>query len=196
MADTSTQVPTASSPEHEMKVLLSQVTALSQLGLNISHRALDMNCEYLQRNVQACLGSGSPLHRDQGQDPAGRDRPSRCSSSYVFFFSYLSRLIFFSAETPAFYEWESPTPSDVAEKLPTNFGDQMPLYVVWVGRQPEIHASSDQAEDQVRGVPSGSRRKITGRAAALAYYQQMYEDGKVICLTQIRPTLPSALSGM
>ncbi|KAJ6451462.1 hypothetical protein C8R45DRAFT_1113578 [Mycena sanguinolenta] len=189
MADTSTQVPTASSPEHEMKVLLSQVTALSQLGLNISHRALDMNCEYL-------LALEVVRHSIEIKDPAGRDRPSRCSSSYVFFFSYLSRLIFFSAETPAFYEWESPTPSDVAEKLPTNFGDQMPLYVVWVGRQPEIHASSDQAEDQVRGVPSGSRRKITGRAAALAYYQQMYEDGKVICLTQIRPTLPSALSGM
>ena len=44
---------------------------------------------------------------------------------------------------------------------------------------------SEEADVQVHGVPDQSRRRMTGRAAALAYYRQMYEQGKVMRLTEI-----------
>jgi hypothetical protein len=39
--------------------------------------------------------------------------------------------------------------------------------------------SSEEAEDEVTGVPRGYRRRVPGRIAALAYYRQMYDQGKV-----------------
>ena len=43
---------------------------------------------------------------------------------------------------------------------------------------------SDDADEEVRGVPNHSRLKVTGRAAALAHYRQMYESGKVRCMKE------------
>jgi hypothetical protein len=39
--------------------------------------------------------------------------------------------------------------------------------------------SSEEAEDKVTGVPHRYRRQVAGCIAVLAYYCQMYDQGKV-----------------
>jgi hypothetical protein len=44
--------------------------------------------------------------------------------------------------------------------------------------------SSEEANEQVNGVPGGARRRVVGRIPTLAYYHQMYNSGKVIRLEE------------
>ncbi|KAF8171610.1 hypothetical protein K438DRAFT_1982026 [Mycena galopus ATCC 62051] len=89
--------------------------------------------------------------------------------------------------TPAFFEYDAPTPVELEALFPAGRGDNQAWHVVCVGRKPGLYAASDEADEQVRGVPEQSRRKMAGRATALAYYRNMYEQGKVTCLTEIPP---------
>jgi hypothetical protein len=48
-----------------------------------------------------------------------------------------------------------------------------------------IYLCSDEADEQVTGVPHQHRRKMTGRVPALAYYRQLHGLGQVMRLTEI-----------
>ncbi|KAK7046254.1 hypothetical protein R3P38DRAFT_2765120 [Favolaschia claudopus] len=69
------------------------------------------------------------------------------------------------AQRRNFIQGASPTPGDLEELYPPGKGD---------------NNTCTDADEQVLGVPDQSRRKVVGRAPALAYYRQMYNDQKVM----------------
>ncbi|KAK7006451.1 hypothetical protein R3P38DRAFT_2794166 [Favolaschia claudopus] len=75
------------------------------------------------------------------------------------------------AQRRNFIQGASPTPGDLEELYPPGKGDNNTWYVVL-------------------GVPDQSRRKVVGRAPALAYYRQMYNDQKVMRAREV----PSSVS--
>ncbi|KAJ6448080.1 hypothetical protein C8R45DRAFT_1114217 [Mycena sanguinolenta] len=167
MANSSSSVPTAANSE---KDLAAVVTALMQLTVDATIHALDLNDKALTKLIvdmtRLCLDVQDKLPRvvrAEVEAAVAEVRPP----------------------TPIFYQGVAPTPAQMEGMFPAGRGDNQQWHVVCVGRQPGLYATSDEADVQVHGVPDQSRRRMTGRAAALAYYRQMYEQGKVMRLTEI-----------
>ncbi|KAK7053968.1 hypothetical protein R3P38DRAFT_3171426 [Favolaschia claudopus] len=87
-------------------------------------------------------------------------------------------------DRPTFVQGVAPTPDEMETTFQPGNGDNQNWYVVCVGRMPGLYPDPDSANAQVLGVPDQSRRKVSGRAAALAYYRQMYDDNKVMRLNE------------
>ncbi|KAJ6494479.1 hypothetical protein C8R45DRAFT_927658 [Mycena sanguinolenta] len=172
MVNPSSQEPTAATPEQELAALVSRVAAVAKLAVNVSNRCLDVHdtetSKLALEITRQCIDIGDKIpqvvrtHVDAALEDA---RPP----------------------TPAFYEYVAPTPAEVDEKVPEARSDNQTWHVVCVGRQPGLYATYEEADDQVRGVPDQSRRKVVGRDPALAYYRHMYEHGKVTRLTETPP---------
>ncbi|KAF8190202.1 hypothetical protein K438DRAFT_1971082 [Mycena galopus ATCC 62051] len=88
-------------------------------------------------------------------------------------------------ESRAFYQGIASTPAQLEALFPPSRGDNQTWYVVCIRCRPGLYATSEEADAEVLGVPDQSRRKVTGRVAALAYYRQMYEQQKVMRLTEV-----------
>ncbi|KAJ6554109.1 hypothetical protein B0H10DRAFT_1967952 [Mycena sp. CBHHK59/15] len=58
-------------------------------------------------------------------------------------------------------------------------GNSIAWYVVWIGREPGLYASIEDADVQVKGCPNQQYRRKTGKREALQFYAQLYEGGKV-----------------
>ncbi|KAJ6479854.1 hypothetical protein C8R45DRAFT_1156097 [Mycena sanguinolenta] len=165
----SAQVPTATSPEQELAALVSQVMAMSMLAVSFSRRCIDVHDKEMSKSAldiaQQCIDISTKIPRVvRAHVDAAEDQ--------------------FRPPTPAFYEHIAPTPDQMDARLPAGRGENQVWYVVCVGRNPGLYAAADDADEEVRGVPNHSRLKVTGRAAALAHYRQMYDNGKVRCMKE------------
>ncbi|KAJ6451806.1 hypothetical protein C8R45DRAFT_1041692 [Mycena sanguinolenta] len=153
-----------------MKELAALVTALSKLSVDMSQRALDLNDKMLSK-----LGLEVTRHCLEVNE-----RLPPVLQAHVE-----AALAELRPPSPLFYKGIAPTPAHLEEMFPAGSGDGQMWHVVCVGRQPGLYATSQEADAQVHGVPDQSRRKVSGRAAALAYYRDMYEANKVMRLTEI-----------
>ncbi|KAF8178865.1 hypothetical protein K438DRAFT_1769318 [Mycena galopus ATCC 62051] len=52
-------------------------------------------------------------------------------------------------------------------------------YVVWVGREPGIYITSEEADAQIKGCPGQQYRKRQSKREALALYRDKFCDGQV-----------------
>ncbi|KAF8127739.1 hypothetical protein K438DRAFT_2000648 [Mycena galopus ATCC 62051] len=72
------------------------------------------------------------------------------------------------AKTPAQVEAEhASAPNDCA------------WYVVWVGREPGLYISVDEADAQIKGCPGQQYRKRQSKREALAVYRDKFCEGQV-----------------
>ncbi|KAJ6548366.1 hypothetical protein B0H19DRAFT_1298949 [Mycena capillaripes] len=83
---------------------------------------------------------------------------------------------------PAFVQGAAPTPAELEAAFPPGRGDNQTWYVVCIGCRPGLYATPEEADDQVLGIPGQSRRKMSGRGPALAYYRHMYSQNGVMRL--------------
>ncbi|KAJ6449957.1 hypothetical protein C8R45DRAFT_1114364 [Mycena sanguinolenta] len=165
MANNSSFVPTATSPEEELAAV---VTALTQLTVDATIRSLDLNDKVLTKLIVDMTRLSMDVQekfprivRAQVEAAVAEVRPP----------------------TPIFYQGVAPTPAQMDMMFPAGRGDNQQWHVVCVGRQPPAWP----IRHIVHGVPDQSHRRMTGRAAALAHYRQMYDQGKVMRLTEIEP---------
>ncbi|KAJ6503657.1 hypothetical protein C8R45DRAFT_1091436 [Mycena sanguinolenta] len=167
MAHTSSSAPTAATSEKELAAL---VTTLSKLSIDVSQRALTLN----DKNLSS-LGLEMTRHCLEITECLPRVLHEHVEAA-------LAQL---RPPSPLFYQGIAPTPAHMEEMFPPGNSESQTWHVVCVGRQPGLYATSQEADAQVLGVPDQSRRKVSGRAAALAYYRSMYETDKVMRLTEI-----------
>ncbi|KAJ7480530.1 hypothetical protein B0H11DRAFT_2233306 [Mycena galericulata] len=85
---------------------------------------------------------------------------------------------------PLFFRSVAPTPAQIEARFPPGTGDNQPWYVVCIGRSPGLYATSQEADDQVNGVPNQSRKKKDSRQEALLYYRSQYEIGEVMQVSE------------
>ncbi|KAJ6620897.1 hypothetical protein B0H10DRAFT_1037991 [Mycena sp. CBHHK59/15] len=64
-------------------------------------------------------------------------------------------------------------------------GANIAWYVVWIGREPGICTSVDDANTQVKGCPNQQCRRKTGKHEALQFYTQLYAVQKVEKWTEV-----------
>ncbi|KAJ7792841.1 hypothetical protein B0H14DRAFT_3498762 [Mycena olivaceomarginata] len=171
--DSASQTPIAASPEEELAALVTQVATLSKLAVDLSEQCIDADDKALSK-----LALEVTRHCIDINDKIPRVVQVQVDAAVAVF-----------RKTPAFYENIAPTPDEMEVEYPPGRGDKQVWYVVCVGRQPGFYTTYEEAEDEVDGVPRGHRRRVPGRIAALAYYRQMYEQGK-----EPEPELPDELS--
>ncbi|KAJ7801657.1 hypothetical protein B0H14DRAFT_3489314 [Mycena olivaceomarginata] len=80
---------------------------------------------------------------------------------------------------PTFFENIAPTPDQMDAEYPPGRGGQSSVVHRLRWTPAGFYVTFEEAEDEVNGVPCGYRRRVAGRIAALAYYRQMYDQGKV-----------------
>ncbi|KAJ6510908.1 hypothetical protein C8R45DRAFT_1162116 [Mycena sanguinolenta] len=174
----SAQVTTGTSPEQELAALVSQVAALSMAAIDMSRHCLEVHDKETSKAAlemaRQCL--------DINRADLDSEKVPRIVRAHVD-----ATIAEYRSPTPAFYEHEAPTPDHIESMFPAGRGENKTWHVVCIGRQPGLYGEPEDAEEQVRGVPSQSRCKVVGRAAALAHYRQMYESGKVMRLTEELP---------
>ncbi|KAJ7118297.1 hypothetical protein C8R44DRAFT_878905 [Mycena epipterygia] len=91
------------------------------------------------------------------------------------------------AEPPSeveFVQGVAITPDALDTLFPPGVGDFQPWYVVCIGRELGLYPSSDEADEQVSGVPHQFRRKKSGRAEALSFYRAKHVAGQVAKMTE------------
>ncbi|KAJ7808101.1 hypothetical protein B0H13DRAFT_2385972 [Mycena leptocephala] len=81
--------------------------------------------------------------------------------------------------SPTWVQLVALTPDQLDAAHPTGNLDDIAYHVVTIGRDPGLYTGTTESDYQVLGVPDGKRRRIVGRAAALAYYRDMYTKQKV-----------------
>ncbi|KAJ7886565.1 hypothetical protein B0H14DRAFT_3431142 [Mycena olivaceomarginata] len=167
----SAPVPTATSPEQQLEALISQVTAMSMLAVDFSERCIDVHDKEMSRSAldiaRQCIDINAKIPRVvRAHVDAAVDE--------------------LRSPTPAFYEHIAPTPDEIAASVPTGQGDNQMWYVVVLDA--DLACMPPHAEDEVRGVPRGSCRKVLGRVSALAHYRQMYDTGKVRLMSEEIPS--------
>ncbi|KAJ7858790.1 hypothetical protein B0H13DRAFT_2571223 [Mycena leptocephala] len=96
-----------------------------------------------------------------------------------------------SPGAPEFEVGVAITPKALERRFPPGVGDLATWYVVAVGREPGLFISSDEAEDQVKGVPNFCREKKKSRREALDFYRHKYEHREVMKLTEVAEDVPS-----
>ncbi|KAJ6596598.1 hypothetical protein B0H10DRAFT_2232385 [Mycena sp. CBHHK59/15] len=93
--------------------------------------------------------------------------------------------------SPEFVLGITPTPDELEAKFPPGHGDNQTWYVVCVGRRPGLHATSEEADAQVLGVPHQFRRKKDSHVEALAFYRHKHSLGEVMQISEVVP-VPTA----
>ncbi|KAJ7021986.1 hypothetical protein C8F04DRAFT_1194943 [Mycena alexandri] len=73
----------------------------------------------------------------------------------------------------------TPDELEAAHPCPPEGSIERAYHVVTTGREPGLYDNVEQSDYQVLGVPNGKRRKVTGLAAALAYYRAKYAAQEV-----------------
>jgi hypothetical protein len=112
------------------------------------------------------------------------------------------------ARGPDFEVGVAITPDALERRFPSGVAELAAWYVVAVGREPGLFLSrlhplhlpisllfilfvSDEAEDQVKGVPNFCREKKKSRREALDFYRHKYEHHEVMKLTEVVEDVPS-----
>ncbi|KAJ7916075.1 hypothetical protein B0H13DRAFT_2451280 [Mycena leptocephala] len=138
-----------------------------------------------RRSWRRCSESGrfvSPLRvHHPALFPIAREDSSCCAA-------HVAAL---SPRAPEFEVGVAITPEALERRFPPGVGDLATWYVVAVGREPGLFISSDEAEDQVKGVPNFCREKKKSRREALDFYRHKYEHREVMKLTEVVEDVPS-----
>ncbi|KAF8187857.1 hypothetical protein K438DRAFT_1972561 [Mycena galopus ATCC 62051] len=133
----SAPVPNAATPDLELAALLTQVTALSKLAVDVTHWSLDLNDKALSK-----LALDMTRHCIDINDKLPRIVRAQVAAA-------LSEL----RAALGFYQGIAPTPSQLDALFPPGRGDNQTWYVICIGCQPGLYATPEEADDQVLGVP-------------------------------------------
>ncbi|KAJ7033994.1 hypothetical protein C8F04DRAFT_1260492 [Mycena alexandri] len=160
----------APSSDQELASLLSNVAALSKLALNMTRKCIDIT-EAVPRVLQAQVDAQVDTRIDAAIDDAVDAAFAAVNDS----------------TGPAFYQSPAPTPDQMDARHPPGNNDNVPHYVITIGRRPGLYIGSQDAEDQVRGVPDMARKRKDNRQEALLWYCTQYALGKAMTISEIPP---------
>ncbi|KAJ7749149.1 hypothetical protein B0H16DRAFT_1461317 [Mycena metata] len=171
------------SAAQEMEVLISRLTALSKLGLEMTRHCIDVT-EAIPRVIHAQVNAQVDAILDGGATINASE----------------------PAPGPTWYSSPAPTPAEMEARYPPGPNDDITHYVVCIGRAPGLYitsissvvltlpVASQEAEDQVCGVPDMSRRKKDSRAEGLRYYREQHALGRAMHISEVPPPAPVASS--
>ncbi|KAJ6466507.1 hypothetical protein DFH09DRAFT_1097861 [Mycena vulgaris] len=91
----------------------------------------------------------------------------------------LARLNVEEAADNVFVRAVAKTPQQVAAKHANEPEGSRPWWVVFVGREPGLYTTVEEANLQIKGCPGQEYRRKTSKPEALAFYELMYSTGKV-----------------
>ncbi|KAJ7511236.1 hypothetical protein B0H11DRAFT_1899704 [Mycena galericulata] len=151
----SSSTTTAPTPAQELAALVAQVSYLSKLGLEMTKHCIDIN-NAIPRVVLAQVDAAAATNTTAAPAP----------------------------QSPQFVPGVPRTPAQMEALHPPGTGDQQPWYVVWVGREPGLYATSAEADAQVNGVPGQFRRKKDSLHEAQAFYRLQYNSNAVAKLVE------------
>ncbi|KAJ7733913.1 hypothetical protein B0H16DRAFT_1732009 [Mycena metata] len=173
MAQTHTAINDASSDD-ELASLLSTLAALSKIGLEMARHSIDVT-DVIPRVIRSQVDAQVRAQLDAAVDAAVDAALGAVNASSA------------AASTTTFYKSAAPTPEAMEARYPPGNNDDVPHYVVAIGRRPGLYISSQEAEDQVCGVPDMSRKKKDNRVEALLYYRGLYNTGRAMTVSEIQP---------
>ncbi|KAJ7776199.1 hypothetical protein B0H16DRAFT_1449641 [Mycena metata] len=149
MTDHSANAIHASTPEQELQASIALLADLSQMSLALAKRCLDLQ---------------TPAKLPGVINAAIAAQVAPVAAPILAWVRLMPR-------TPDEVDAAHPAlPAGTAEKA---------YHVVTTGREPGLYDDIDESDYQVLGVPHAKRRKITGLAAALAYYRAKYAAQEV-----------------
>ncbi|KAJ7315505.1 hypothetical protein DFH08DRAFT_820436 [Mycena albidolilacea] len=166
MADPSAPVPAAAAdcdeeleielvnPDQELAALITWVSELSKLAVDLSERCINLDNSGLSKLALNVTRHCLDLHGERLQSLVAEQVP---------------RVVRLKVDA-------------AISEVRSGRGDNQPWYVVWVGCQPGLFATYEEANDQVNSVPNTGRRRIVGRVSALAYYRHLYDTDQVMRL--------------
>ncbi|KAJ7702496.1 hypothetical protein B0H16DRAFT_1483191 [Mycena metata] len=164
---------TANSAEKEMEVLISRLTALSKLGLEMTRHCIDVT-EAIPHVIRAQVDA---------QVDAILEGSTNANAEVT------------TVEPgPTWYSTPAPTLAQMEARYPPGVNDDIAHYIVCIGRVPGLYTSSQDAEDQVRGVPDMSCRKKDTRAEGLRWYREQHTLGKTMRVSEVPPPTHGASS--
>ncbi|KAJ7772389.1 hypothetical protein B0H16DRAFT_1451466 [Mycena metata] len=166
-------IPTAtnaSSSAEELESLLSTLAALSKVGLEMTRHAIDVS-DAIPRVIRSQVDAQVRAQVEAAVNDAVDAALAAVNASTV----------------PAFTRSAAPTPAEMDARYPPGNNDHVAHYVVCIGRRPGLYTSSQEAEDQVCGVPDMARKKKDNRQEALLYYRAQYALGKTATVTESAP---------
>ncbi|KAJ7442102.1 hypothetical protein B0H11DRAFT_2251729 [Mycena galericulata] len=175
MANTSPDATNTPTPEEELAALVAQVGALSKLALDMTRSCIDIS-DSIPRIVRAQVIP--PIAKILPPGPLFDSIP-RIVRAQVD--AAIAKIL---PPGPLFFRSVAPTPAQIEARFPPGTGDNQPWYVVCIGRSPGLYATSQEADDQVNGVPNQSRKKKDSRQEALLYYRSQYEIGEVMQVSE------------
>ncbi|KAJ7768986.1 hypothetical protein B0H16DRAFT_1452910 [Mycena metata] len=88
------------------------------------------------------------------------------------------------APGPTWYSTPAPTPAQMEARYPPGINDDVPHYVVCIGRVPGLYTLS----------PRGPRRKKDTRAEGLRWYREQDALAKTMRVSEVPPPAPVASS--
>ncbi|KAK7040426.1 hypothetical protein R3P38DRAFT_3180138 [Favolaschia claudopus] len=186
---TSAQITAAANPHQELASALSQLGALTKASIEMAQRCVQVDEKGLSilalEMAKHCvdLNDLERLPRVIAAEAAASVLDDQMAAlGLAASAAAVNLALIFAAAT--FVQGVAPTPAEMETTFQPGNGDNQTWYVVCVGRMPGLYPDADSANAQVLGVPDQSRRKVSGRVAALAYYRQMYEDNKVMRLNE------------
>ncbi|KAJ7871698.1 hypothetical protein B0H14DRAFT_3439407 [Mycena olivaceomarginata] len=77
------------------------------------------------------------------------------------------------------------TPAQVEAEHAAATDSSRPWWVVYVGREPGIYTSVEEADLQIKGVPNQQYRRRASKLEALALYKQRHHDGLVAKMVEV-----------
>ncbi|KAJ6558710.1 hypothetical protein B0H10DRAFT_1185542 [Mycena sp. CBHHK59/15] len=169
MAMNSSIATTALSPEEELQALVTTVSLLAQRSNSLTKTCLDLQGNVWAEFSRHLLLILSCLAKLPGIiDRIARPLPPPPAPSDLFVRGV--------HKTPVEVELENRSGPD---------GANIAWYVVWIGREPGIYTSVDDANTQVKGCPNQQCRRKTGKHEALQFYTQLYAVQKVEKWTEV-----------
>ncbi|KAK7017279.1 hypothetical protein R3P38DRAFT_3201682 [Favolaschia claudopus] len=172
----------AANPHPELASTVSQLAALTKASIEMASRSIQVDEKGLSilalEMAKHCVDLNERLPRVIAAEIAAAALDAQVNAITAA----TADLALPVDNRPAFVRGVAPTPDTLESVIKPGNGDNQMWYVVCVGRMPGLYPDAEKADVQVLGVPDQSRRKVSGRVAALAYYRQMYEDDKVMCL--------------
>ncbi|KAJ7721146.1 hypothetical protein B0H16DRAFT_1474084 [Mycena metata] len=185
----------APSSDDELASLLSTLSALSKIGLDMTRNCIEVT-DAIPRVIRAQVDAQVAAQVAAAVNSAV-DAALAAVNECEFF--YLSLTPFtddpHSATGPAFDRSAAPTPGEMDARHPPGQNDDIAHYVVSRGRRPGLYISSKEAEDQVRGVPDMARKKKDNRAEGLQYYRALYNAGQAMTITESVPVSAAPQAG-
>ncbi|KAJ7089405.1 hypothetical protein C8R44DRAFT_892362 [Mycena epipterygia] len=91
----------------------------------------------------------------------------------------IERLHTGSASDAIFVRAVPKTPTQVEHEHATAPTGSRTWWVVYVGREPGLYTTSEEADDQVKGCPNQQYRRKANKEEALLFYTSLFNAGKV-----------------